>query len=818
MERGPRVHQALLGVLALSCSRSEERSPPPKQAEGAPAIDLLPHLAPALLFQSRSPHRLALSLALCLSACGEDSVEGSGESGPLALSLDHTADTAPEARVIASFQASPELAEQWSFYEAEASYVESESGGALLINQSSDSAAFEIPFEMEAGAVNQVVLHLENVGNTNLAVVLKREGELQLRTKTLQQPTTRTPTPVIIDLTTAVTMRASLREGSDKVRVLCGNKSKPFKLYGVDLLWVPPELFLPMPGAIPSVGEPVELGGEYRSALCLKAGVRAEGGATVSSGTQLRFAFGIPNRATIFGGRGELSVTARAEGRDSVQVTYSVEDKGRSANGWAEERLDLSPLAGAEVQFEFEYSSTGAEEGILALSTPRLVRPSPDPRHVVLITSDTHRGDHLGVAEKGVEIRTPFLDGLAEEGVFFEDCFSTSNITVPSHASIMTGLSPKDIGIIDNITALSGGAETLAEAFRAEGYYTAAVLSTMHLGHENSGLGQGFERMFTATQAKQVGQVSIESVKEIFRSEGDQPVFLWLHLFDAHAPYLPPDEYRYEYYPSDRDPYTQGSGITDGNRAVWDKRLRDLEFILCQYKSEVTYLDALLAEVFDTPTFEDSIIAFTADHGESLGAHGIFFKHRGLHTSTVDIPLIMRWPGCPEGTRVEGSVQHNDLGRTLLDLAGLGAVEFTGVSLLEKLESNAAGAPRFMIGSHGHHAAVEQDGWLCVLTIQATIDFPSAETHMIELYDLNRDPACEHDLVEEEFERARAMRRGLIDWLAAGKRAGLALARDQQSVELLEAITALGYTTDGGGGGGTYYEEDPENEWCERFR
>jgi arylsulfatase A-like enzyme len=768
--------------------------------------------------QPRSHKFLALSLALCLSACGEDPVEGPLELGPLALSLDAPVNVAPEVRVVASFQASPDLAERWDFYDAEASYMESEGGGALLITQSSDSAAFGIPIEMEAGAVNQVVVHLENVGNTNLTVVLEREDELQLRTRTIQRPTTRVSTPAIIDLSKALTTRESLREGSDKVKVFCWNQNKAVKLYGVDLLWVPPELSLPMPGATPSVGEPLELGGEYRSALCLKGGVKAKGSAKVSSGTQLRFAFGTPEHASISGGRGELVVTARAEGREPLQEVYSIESRGGRADDWTEERMDLSPLAGAEVRFEFEHLSPGSDEGIVALSTPRLMRPSSDPRHVILITSDTHRGDHLGVAGKGIDIRTPFLDSLAEDGVFFEDCFSTSNITVPSHASIMTGLSPKEVGIIDNITALSGGAETLAEAFRDEGYYTAAVLSTMHLGHDNSGLGQGFERMFTSTQDKQVGQVSIESVREIFRSEGDQPVFLWLHLFDAHAPYLPPDEYRNEYYPRDRNPYTQGSGITDGNRAVWDKRLRDLEFILCQYKSEVTYLDALLAEVFDTPAFEDSIIAFTADHGESLGGHGIFFRHRGLHTSTIDIPLIMRWPGCPKGTRVKGPVQHSDLGRTLLDLAGLGAAEFAGASLLERLDANAKSAPRFMIGSHGHHAAVEQDGWLCVLTIQATIDFPRSETHQIELYHLNGDSACEVDLVDEEFERAKAMRRGLIDWLAAGKRPGLALVRDQRSVELLEAIAALGYTTDGGGGGGAYYEEDPENEWCERFR
>ena len=152
----------------------------------------------AVSLPPRSHQLLALTSALCLSACGAAQLEDACDVGALALSLDSKVELETEAKVIASFQASPELVERWSFFESEVSYVESESGGALLIKLLSDSAAFEIPFEMEAGAVNQVVLHLENVGGTNLAVVLKREGELQLRTKTLQQPTTRVVTPVII--------------------------------------------------------------------------------------------------------------------------------------------------------------------------------------------------------------------------------------------------------------------------------------------------------------------------------------------------------------------------------------------------------------------------------------------------------------------------------------------------------------------------------------------------------------------------------------------------------------------------------------------
>jgi len=506
-------------------------------------------------------------------------------------------------------------------------------------------------------------------------------------------------------------------------------------------------------------------------------------------------------------------VVLSADGVKPVKESIDLE----SLSAWHDVTLNLEGFEGKSTSLEFLFRGEGSEEALLALSTPRIVKPVSDPKHVVLITSDTHRGDHLGAADAGVEIRTPFLDELAEEGVFFEDCMSTTNITVPSHMAMMTGNSPKAMGLIDNMTALSPDSVTLAEHFRDAGYYTVSVLSTKHLRHENSGLGQGFDRSIPTDQEKQLGHVSTEIIQKVIEDEGDQPCFIWLHVFDAHAPYTPPEEYRYEYYPEDRNPYTQGTGLTDKARANWDPRIRDLEFVLAQYRSEITYLDETLASVFGEPAFDDAIIAFTADHGECLGAHGIFFKHNGLYSDTVDIPLILRWPDCPAGTRVKTPVQNHNLGRTLLDLAGLGAKEFPGVSVLEALADDAPSQPRFALGSHGHCAAVEKDGWLCVLTLQSK-GVPNARKHQVELFDLEADPGCLVDLVDEEFERAKELRAGLIEWLSAERIEGMTVSRSQHSVELLEAIAALGYATESGGADGPYYEEDPDDEWCKRFK
>ena len=113
---------------------------------------------------------------------------------------------------------------------------------------------------------------------------------------------------------------------------------------------------------------------------------------------------------------------------------------------------------------------------------------------MLLITSDTHRGDHLGSTGGPTLVRTPNLDKLAARGVLFENCVSQTNVTTPSHVTLMTGVHPKDSHVIDNRTVLIDEAETLAEAFSVAGYRTFAVTSVEHLRPRGSGLGQGFDR------------------------------------------------------------------------------------------------------------------------------------------------------------------------------------------------------------------------------------------------------------------------------------------------------------------------------------
>jgi len=160
---------------------------------------------------------------------------------------------------------------------------------------------------------------------------------------------------------------------------------------------------------------------------------------------------------------------------------------------------------------------------------------------------------------------------------------------------------------------------------------------------------------------------------------------------------------------------------------------------------------------------------------------------------------------------------NQDVGRTLLDLSGLGGAAFPGENLVLELEGEASG-PRYQLGAFGHYASIEQGGWFLALNIRGGV-VPGRVEHQVELYDLSKDYECANDLVEEEFGRARQMRASLIDWLDSADASALAVGQGQMDVATLSAIQALGYAADPNAsqGGGQLYVPDPDDPWCARF-
>jgi len=379
---------------------------------------------------------------------------------------------------------------------------------------------------------------------------------------------------------------------------------------------------------------------------------------------------------------------------------------------------------------------------------------------------------------------------------------------LPSHAAMLTGVHPRDLGVVDNVTALRAEARTLGEVFAEEGWRTVAAVSALHLGHEVSGLSQGFERMAAPAFGTGPGSKSVDQLIEWLDEFSDQPVFAWVHVYDAHAPYEATE--------------FEGADLEEARRAGGELPLYVREE-RARYKGEVRYVDHHLKRLFEHPRVKRGVVAFTADHGEVLGEHGIFFTHDEVYPATLRVPLILSWPGCPAGTRVEVPVSNVGIGRSLLTAAGLGAAEFPGVDLLPYAEAGAgAEALPLFAFSFGAQAAsmTWRDRHLILHLVGHPIGKPAplwvSEECQVEFYDLSIDPGCQVDLVEERHEEAARHRRVLIDWLLATEDRGWS-GEEEVSAEVLSQLADLGYTGPAESTGEGWWDPDTEAPWYRRF-
>jgi arylsulfatase A-like enzyme len=265
-----------------------------------------------------------------------------------------------------------------------------------------------------------------------------------------------------------------------------------------------------------------------------------------------------------------------------------------------------------------------------AAGTPSARKPRPN---VLLITIDTVRADHLG-CYGAKDIQTPTLDALARDGILFERAISQVPLTWPSHAVILTGLYPFQNGVQDFTgQPLDARFRSLAQAFQKNGYATGAVVSAFVLDR-SWGLARGFDfyddafapEAFVNRDLGLVDRRAGESVTRALawlKKNPRRPFLFWLHLYDPHSPYDPPEPYRTQY---------QGH----------------------PYDGEIAYADHELGRVIawlkQTQLYNQTLIVFLSDHGESLGEHGEHEHGFFVYNATVHIPLIVK-PAAGSGIR-----------------------------------------------------------------------------------------------------------------------------------------------------------------------
>ncbi|MGA1823749.1 MAG: tetratricopeptide repeat protein [bacterium] len=344
--------------------------------------------------------------------------------------------------------------------------------------------------------------------------------------------------------------------------------------------------------------------------------------------------------------------------------------------------------------------------------------------HIILITIDTLRADHLGCYQYA-GIKTPNIDALAGEGTLFEHAYTSTPITLPSHASIMTGLYPQAHGVHNNATYyLNSSAITLSEILQKAGYRTAAFVGAYVL-HSRYGLNQGFD-LYNDNLPQ--GKQGIESLYNLYdertaeettalaldwlAQNKDAPCFVWLHYFEPHAPYLPPPALAREYVDQ---PY-------DGEIASVD-----------------TSMGNLLKGVREMGMYDQTAFIVTSDHGEGLGEHDEMTHGVFLYDSTLHIPLIMRFPGIPSGgAKVQELCRTIDIFPTILDYCGLSCQKpIQGESLLPLLLHEKQDRNRELIMESWY--AKENFGWAHLEGIR-TREWKYIKAPHSELYDCANDP------------------------------------------------------------------------------
>lgn len=355
-----------------------------------------------------------------------------------------------------------------------------------------------------------------------------------------------------------------------------------------------------------------------------------------------------------------------------------------------------------------------------------------EPANLILITVDTLRADHVSVYNPDSPVPTPNIDRLAQEGVQFANVSTTNPLTFPAHASLLTGSWPMAHGVRDFTgSQLPESAVTMAEILGDAGYRTTAFVSAAVLD-DRTGLGQGFDHYddgfsnflgSDAQVAERAGSETLARAKEWLKVNREEPVFMWVHLFEPHDPYEPPEAYLKEF---SKNPYA----------------------------GEVAYTDALLGGFFsflaDNDVWNSSLVMLVSDHGEGLGDHGESRHGFFVYQSTMAVPWILKLPRNERaGSVVKDNVSLVDALPTLLQILEVKRsswpASIQGKSRLGAIVSDREfREPVYMESLTPYN----QFGWSPLKSLRLgrhkVIDAP-----VPELYDLEADPDEKKNLFSE---------------------------------------------------------------------
>lgn len=433
---------------------------------------------------------------------------------------------------------------------------------------------------------------------------------------------------------------------------------------------------------------------------------------------------------------------------------------------------------------------------------------------VAIVIVDTLRRDALGCYGNG-NAQTPVMDTLAAEGTRFESAISASGWTLPSVASILTGTWPalhKALGKVSRLTPITDDLPVAAEVFSAAGFRTLGFANAAFLS-PLLGLDRGFD-VFDHEHAYnwdiRRAEATVDAALSALDKEAGQPVFLLLHLFDAHLDYDPPDGFITPFVGERRIPTPPVSmkECQSLRRAEGEAppSQADIDYLRGLYQGEIAYVDRAMGRFVeglkDLGRWDHTTLVLTSDHGEEFWDHGGFEHGHTLYDELVRVPLIIRRPGAAGAMTgvVEHQVRTIDIAPTLFELASIKSPpSFIGRSLLPDMLGNQPTGtfPAFSQSTlYGAEKMSWRAGGYCLIVDQAVEGAAG-----VELFNVDMDPLQLHDLSTEDPARMRELSGQLVQFTRAleaeAKTISTPTLQDMGPSTIkkyLKSIEGLGYT------------------------
>ena len=470
--------------------------------------------------------------------------------------------------------------------------------------------------------------------------------------------------------------------------------------------------------------------------------------------------------------------------------------------GWQDIEVSLKAVGGRKGVLELAHRTvrgTAPADGAVRWSTPRLgAAPRADGPSIILLSIDTLRADHLGCYGYGRDT-SPTIDRLAREGVLFRKAIATSSWTLPSHASMFTGLYPTRHGATRFGKQLRPDTPTVAELLSQAGYASAGFTGGGFVA-ASFGFDRGFDRYWSENVPARVSDElapNVDRTLQWLQTVGDRPFFLFLHTYATHVPYRPPAETNI-FAPDYEGPFkTAFTGREKPSYAMGEHDLdsRDIRQLEALYDAGIRHVDNLLAgfvaALAERPG--EVCLILTSDHGEEFNEHGhILHSRPKLYDELLHVPLIAWCPSRIAGGRViEEPVSLVDLMPTLMELADLPApAGIDGISLVPAL---AGRDQRFRAAtvSEVSRALIKEPGVLRAIRTEREKLIVSDADGTTLLFDLADDPGETRDvgaLRPQDAARLSQTLRATVDDTPRPK----AVAA-QPDPATLERLRSLGY-------------------------